>query len=158
LPRFLSRVDQRHGTPWNAELTTLIAATVLFLLGVWWQGTVAGSFGYLAEIFVFFVLITYLLVNVANLVYHIRRPREFNWFMNGLMPVLGIVIVAYILYRGFFKAELALPFRTGSSVVWFSLAWAVIGVAWVIWWARRRDLARVTSVEELIVPPGEQAG
>lgn len=158
LPPWLSRVDTRHGTPWNAELTTLITATVLFLAGVWWQGTVAGAFAYLAEIFVFFVLIMYLLVNVANLVYHARRRREFNWFMHGLMPVLGIVIVAYILYRGFFKAELALPFRSGSSIVWFSLIWAAIGIAWTIWWARRRDLARVTSVEALITPPGEQGG
>jgi amino acid transporter len=156
LPRFLSRVDRRHGTPWNAEVTTLVISTILFLLGVWWQGTVAGSYGYLGEVFVFFVLITYMLVNLANFVYHVRRPGEFNWFMNGIVPGLGIVIDGYILYRGFFKAELSLPFRAGSSIVWLSLAWATIGIIWVIWWTRRRDLRIVTPVEALIATPAEQ--
>jgi amino acid transporter len=153
LPPALSRLNPRHDTPWNAELTALILATVLFLLGVWWQSTVAGSFGYLAEIFVFFVLIMYMLVNLANLVYHARRPREFQWFLNGLVPVLGIAIDAYILYKAFFSAELSLPFRTGSSVVWFSLIWAAIGIAWTVWWARRRDLRRVAPVEIAIQEP-----
>ena len=123
---------------------------MLFLLGVWWQKTVACSFAYLAEIFVFFVLIAYMLVNVANIVYHARRPAEFNWFMNGLIPALGIAIDGYILYRGFFHAELSLPFRTGSSIVWFSLIWAALGVVWTLWWASRRNLREVAPVEAVV--------
>jgi amino acid transporter len=149
LPEYLSRLHRKHHTPWNAELTTLIASLALFLLGVLWQTTVGGSFAYLAEIFVFFVLVAYMLVNVANIVYHARRPSEFNWFLNGLIPVLGIGIDGYILYRGFFSAELSLPFRTGSSIVWFSLIWAAIGVAWTLWWASRRNLREVASVEQI---------
>lgn len=152
LPRYLSRLHPEHDTPWNAELTTLIAALVLFLIGVWWQSTIAGSFAYLAAIFVFFVLIVYILVNIVNIVYHRRRPAEFNWFMNGLLPVLGIIIDGYILYRGFFKAYLELPFRSGSSIVWFSLIWVAVGIAWTLWWASRRDLRAVESVEEAVEP------
>jgi len=152
LPGYLSKLHRAHDTPWNAEVVTLISALVLFLVGVLWQKTVAGSFAYLAEIFVFFVLITYLLVNVANLVCHLRRGSEFNWLMNGVVPVLGIAIDGYILYRAFFRAELSLPFRSGSSIVWFSLIWAAIGVAWTAWWARRRNLSEMASVEEVIEP------
>lgn len=145
LPSFFARLHSAHNTPWNAEATALGVALALFLLGTWWQGSVAGAFGYLAVIFVFFILIAYLSVNIANFVYHLRyRRSEFNWFMNGLIPVAGVAIDGYILYRAFFQAELGLPFQTGSSIVWFSLVWAAIGVLWVLWWRRRRDLASAT--------------
>jgi hypothetical protein len=60
------------------------------------------------------------------------------------MPVAGVLIDVYILYKAFFQAELGLPFQTGSSIVWFSLAWAAIGVVWVLWWRRRRDLSKAS--------------
>ncbi len=45
-------------------------------------------------------------------------------------------------------AEISLPFKTGSSIVWFSLAWAVIGIFWALWWSRRRQLTSISlSVE-----------
>ena len=152
LPRYLSRVERRHGAPWNAELTVLGVSTTLFLLGVLWQGSIAGAYGYLAEVFVFFVLIMYLLVNVANFVYHRRWPAEAHWFMTGVVPVVGIVIDAYILYRGFFVAELALPFRTGSSVVWLSLGLAVAGAAWA-WWNLRRSTPHTQQVVDSAFEP-----
>jgi amino acid transporter len=143
LPAFFSRLHPANRTPWNAEATALSVALVLFLLGTWWQGSVAGSFGYLAVIFVFFILVAYISVNLANLIYHLRyKLSEFNWFLHGLIPVAGIAIDVYILYKAFFQAELGLPFQTGSSIVWFSLVWAAIGVVWVLWWRRRRDLSQ----------------
>jgi amino acid transporter len=145
LPSFFSRLHKEHNTPWNAEATALVVALVLFLLGTWWQGSVAGSFGYLAVIFVFFILVAYIAVNLANLIYHLRFKRtEFSWLLHGAIPVAGVVIDAYILYRAFFQSELGLPFQTGSSIVWFSLAWAVLGVLWVIWWRSRRDLSKAS--------------
>lgn len=145
LPSFFARLHPGHQTPWNAEATALGVALALFLVGTWWQGSVAGSFGYLAEIFVFFILVAYISVNLANLIYHLRYKRhEFNWFLHGFIPVAGVAIDAYILYKAFFQAELGLPFQTGSSIVWFSLLWAAIGVAWVLWWRRRRDLSQTS--------------
>ena len=145
LPSFFARLHPQHHTPWNAEATALGVALVLFVLGTWWQGSVAGSFGYLAVIFVFFILVAYISVNLANLIYHLRYKRnEFNWFLHGIMPVAGVLIDVYILYKAFFQAELGLPFQTGSSIVWFSLAWAAIGVVWVLWWRRRRDLSKAS--------------
>jgi amino acid transporter len=145
LPSFFARLHPQHHTPWNAEATALGVALVLFVLGTWWQGSVAGSFGYLAVIFVFFILVAYISVNLANLIYHLRYKRnEFNWVLHGVMPVAGVLIDVYILYKAFFQAELGLPFQTGSSIVWFSLAWAAIGVVWVLWWRRRRDLSKAS--------------
>ena len=50
--------------------------------------------------------------------------------------------------QGFFvSARSRLPFKTGSSIVWFSLAWAVIGMVWAFWWSRRRRLTSISLVE-----------
>jgi len=94
---------------------------------------------------VFFVLVLYIFVNLANLVYHARFHRaDFNWFLNGFIPVAGILIDGYVLYKGFFVSEISLPFKTGSSIVWFSLAWTVIGILWALWWSRRRRLSSIS--------------
>jgi amino acid transporter len=111
---------------------------------------VATAYGYLGEIFVFFVLILYIFVNLANIIFHARfRRSEFNWLTNGVIPVLGIAIDAYILYKGFFVSEISLPFATGSSIVWFSLAWTVVGILWALWWRSRRKLGSISLAAEV---------
>jgi hypothetical protein len=89
-------------------------------------------------------------VNLANLVYHARYQRSsFSWFLNGFIPVAGIAIDGYILYKGFFVSEISLPFKTGSSIVWFSVAWAVLGIVWTLWWTRRKHLASISLAVEV---------
>jgi hypothetical protein len=83
-------------------------------------------------------------------IYRARFRRDsFNWFLNGFVPVAGIGIDGYILYKGFFVTELALPFKTGGGIVWFSLAWAVIGIFWALWWSRRKRLASISLASEV---------
>jgi hypothetical protein len=43
-----------------------------------WPGS---AYAYLGEIFVFFVLVLYIFVNLANLVYHARFHRAVNDFL-----------------------------------------------------------------------------
>jgi hypothetical protein len=125
--------------------------SLVFLVAVsLWQGGPSGAYAYLGEIFVFFVLVLYLFVNLANIVYHARFQRaSFNWFLNGVTPAAGIVIDGYILYKGFFVTELALPFKIGSSIVWFSLAWTLIGIIWAFVWSRIRRLSAISLASEV---------
>jgi|GEM_PF-1207349 len=165
--RYFSKVHPTLRTPWRAEVATL-TISLAFLIGIsYWQGGVLSSYAYIGEMFVFFVLFTYILVNLANIVYHVRfAPSQFNWFLNGVAPVLGIGIDAYILYKSFFASEISLPFKTGSSIVWFSLAWATVGVIWAVWWRNRRSLSSISltvaeDIGEEVEPakksePGEQ--
>jgi amino acid transporter len=150
LSSYFAGLHPRFRTPWRAEAATLIV-TLVFLIGIsLWQGGPSSAYGYLGEIFVFFVLLLYIFVNLANLVYHARFHREeFNWLLNGITPVAGIVIDGYILYKAFFISEISLPFKTGSSIVWFSVAWAVIGIFWALWWSRRRRLASISLSAEV---------
>src|SRR5499427_4031361 len=147
---YFKSLHPKHQTPWRAEAATLLVSLVFLVVVSLWQGGPANAYAYLGEIFVFMVLILYMFVNLANLVYHARLGREqFNWFLNGFIPVAGIAIDAYILYKGFFVSELALPFKTGSSIVWISLAWAVIGIFWALWWSARRRLSSISLADEV---------
>jgi amino acid transporter len=147
---YFKELHPKFRTPWRAEFVTLGIAMVFLVVISLWQGGPSLAYGYLGEIFVFFVLILYMFVNLANLMYHVRHHREsFNWFLNGFVPVAGIIIDGYILYKGFFVSELGLPFKTGSSIVWFSLAWAVIGIGWAWWWSRRRQLSSISLSSEV---------
>lgn len=147
---YFKQLHPKFRTPWRAEAVTLLISLVFLVAVSLWQGGPFSAYGYLGEVFVFFVLILYMFVNLANLMYHARHHRDsFNWFLNGFIPVAGIVIDGYILYKGFFVTELALPFKSGSSIVWFSLAWAVIGIGWAWWWSRRRRLASISLASEV---------
>jgi hypothetical protein len=44
-------------------------------------GRPGSAYAYLGEIFVFFVLVLYIFVNLANLVYHARFHRAVNDFL-----------------------------------------------------------------------------
>jgi amino acid transporter len=147
---YFKELHSRFRTPWRAEATTLLISLVFLVAVSLWQGGPANAYAYLGEVFVFFVLILYMFVNLANLVYHARfRRDQFNWFLNGFVPVAGIAIDGYILYKGFFVAEISAPFKSGSSIVWFSLAWAVIGIFWALWWSSRKRLASISLSSEV---------
>jgi len=150
LHRHFTGLHPRFQTPWRAESATLFVSLVFLVAVSFWQGGPANAYAYLGEIFVFFVLVLYMFVNLANLVYHARFQRAtFNWFLNGFIPVAGIAIDGYILYKGFFVSEISLPFKSGSSIVWFSVAWALIGIAWAYWWYRRRQLSSISLATEV---------
>lgn len=150
VPSYFAGLHPRFRTPWRAEAATLLVALVFLIAVSLWQGGPESAYAYLGEIFVFFVLLLYIFVNLANIVYHARFRREsFNWFLNGITPVAGIVIDGYVLYKAFFVSEISLPFKSGSSIVWFSLAWAVIGIGWALWWARRRHLNSISLSAEV---------
>jgi amino acid transporter len=150
ISKYFAGLHHKFQTPWRAEVATLVIGTIALFAVSLWQGGVALAYGYLGEVFVFFVLILYIFVNLANIVFHARfRRSEFNWLTNAVIPVLGIGIDGYILYKGFFVSEISLPFATGSSIVWFSLAWTVVGILWALWWRSRRKLSGISLAAEV---------
>jgi putrescine importer len=134
-PAWFGKLHPTYQTPWNAARFALGFALVFPILMIFWQdrneSLVAAWIG---QAFVFFILIPYIFVNFANLLYHWRYRRDqLNVVTNVIVPILGAAVCAYILYRAFFDALLELPFKTGKSIVIVSALWALLGVAWAAW-------------------------
>jgi hypothetical protein len=78
---------------------------------------------------VFYILIPYTLVCLANILYHMRFHRDqFNVFSNLILPIVGIVINVYIFYKNFLLGFLinATDFKTQSSIAYFGIAVLII--------------------------------
>lgn len=148
-PRRFGTLDQNQ-TPRNALMAMFALAAIGPILMGLWQGHSAGNaYSWLGQAFVFFVIVPYIFVNIANISYHLRYKREeFNLWLNGVIPVLGIIIDVWILYEAFFKAFLGQPFKVaggGSSIVWLSLIWAAVGTVWATVALSRRSRRHAAS-------------
>lgn len=138
LPRSLGRLHSRHQTPWNALHVLFGLAVAINLAGA----AILGTYNFLLWVgnaTVWFALITYLFVNVANILLH--RREAFNWLTNGVIPVLGAAITVYLIYKGFFVSLWDAGFKTGRSVVLLCL---LLSVAAGVIVALRRDLGSRT--------------
>jgi amino acid transporter len=125
----LSKLNTTFRVPWNAMhlVYALVLAGIIITTAI--LGHALDSFIWWAGVIVFFALITYISVNVANIVYFTRFARDrFNWFLNGLVPVVGIGIDGYLIYRSFFKALWNNGWRLGRSIVVFSLVLVALAV------------------------------
>lgn len=149
-PRF-GTVHRRFQVPWFA-LTSVVIWTVLvdvllsLYLGVSFNITL-----WLANLIVFFALITYLVINVCNPLLFLRHFRsEFHWFSNGVIPIVGVAVTGYFLYKGFFEVLLnSSEFKMGGSVVVAALGLTAAAIVVALVVARRasvREAARRHSV------------
>jgi amino acid transporter len=139
-PRRFAKLDN-HQTPWNAQALVLGCCLVFPLLIVVWQDQKPlNAFAWIGVSYVFFVLIPYTLVCVANIFYHLRVARDrFNVFTNLILPLLGIGINCYIFYKNFLLTYLinATDFTTQSSIAYVGFAVLLLLVPVTIWGLRR---------------------
>jgi amino acid transporter len=139
-PRRFAEVD-RHKTPWNAQALVLGCCLVLPILIVIWQdGKPLNAFAWIGVAYVFFVLIPYTLVCVANIMYHLRIERDkFNPITNLVLPLIGIVINCYIFYKNFLLTYLinATDFTTQSSIAYIGIAVLILLVGVTVWGVSR---------------------
>jgi putrescine importer len=138
MPRWFGRLNRRHQTPWNAlHLSFALVVAVCIVIAA-----IAGPFNvwtWCGSATVFFALITYGFVHVANFNYYRRFKRaDFHWFWNAAIPAIGLIVIVYALYKSFFKGLWSAGFAHGQSIVIFALAWAVIGALYIIWLRKRR--------------------
>ena len=113
------------------------------IIVVWQDGNSLNAFAWIGVSYVFYVLIPYTLVCVANIFYHLRIARDqFNVFSNLILPLIGIVINVYVFYKNFLKTYFldATDFTTQSSIFWYGVHRARHGL--VVFTAHRRDAHR----------------
>lgn len=128
-PSLFAKMNE-HKTPSNALHLTFVAGLIAAvatgaMIGpyqayVWWGTTST-----------FFAMVTYLLVNGSNLVlnYHRVQTEGLGAALGYvLVPVLGICVDAYLLYRTFFLELWQQGWATGQSVVVFDLLCGAIAL------------------------------
>lgn len=118
LPRGLAVLTGDGRVPRNALLTLLVAIVTLDLASLYILGNGLDSFTWWASAIVFFATLTFLAVNLANMLLFFRLARErFGWLKNAVVPVLGVLLNAYLMYEAFFVSLWTSDWRTGKSVV-----------------------------------------
>ena len=129
-----AKLNPKYRVPWNAMTLVYILSLAGIVITTAVLGDALTSFVWWAGVIVFFALIVYIAVNLANIVYFTRFARQkFNWFLNGVVPVIGIGIDAYLIYKSFFVSLWDAGMKTGRSVVIFSLALVVVSILYVLY-------------------------
>ncbi len=134
LPSVFGKVHPRYQTPWNANHLVFGTSLVVTLLWPFWlDANFLASFVWWAGAITFFALVTYLFVNLANILYFVRiKPSSRNILTNIVAPIIGIVVDALVLYQAFFVSLWNVSdWRTGQAIIWFCLLVAVVGIVYV---------------------------
>jgi amino acid transporter len=118
LPRVFGRLGGERRVPRNAVLGVLISAVVVDLATLAVLRNGLDAFNWWSFALVFFATLTFMAVNLANAIYFFRFARQdFRLISNLLIPAIGFVVNAYLLYAAFFSALWSSDLPTGRSVV-----------------------------------------
>jgi amino acid transporter len=127
LPSSLSHLN-RFGSPDIAIIVTMLIAVAATLL----PGLVYGSstaFALIGTIIVVPIVLVYALTCIAvPLFYRREHPEEFTVFRHIVLPVVPIIVLAFVLYYSF----VPLPAAPLNLALPICIAWLVIGLIVVI--------------------------
>lgn len=122
------------GNPSTALTVYMIFALVFALIGsaLW---TPLGAYGFYGTILGLGIVITYILINLALIVFYRRDyPAEFSIVRHGVLPVLASIIMLLPIYGLLWPV----PAYPNNLVPYIMLAWIVIGAVYLIVIQRRR--------------------
>jgi amino acid transporter len=123
LPSTLGRVHARWFSPYRAIVAqTGFTVAVGLGTGAWLGPGATGAYGFTGAIGTVAIVIVYLASNVALIRYFWRSPER-NILTHVIVPLLGVVALAYPLYA-VVKPGQAYPY---SYVPWVVLVWLVLG-------------------------------
>jgi len=123
LPPPLATLHPVHRVPSRAMrwVFGIVVAASAVTVGVLGNG-VAG-FLWWSNAMVFFLTLTFAGVNLANILYFARvARRRFRWSVNFVLPVVGLLVNAGLLYEAFFKTLWVADLSSGRSVIIFCVA------------------------------------
>ena len=139
LPAKLAHLVGEKRVPRNAVLGVLLAVVALDAVTVALLKSGLESFTWWANALVFFATLTFLAVNVANFLYFFRfLRRDFNIPLNFFVPLLGVVLNAYLIYAAFFSVLWSSELLADRSVVWGCLVLFGVQAGAVLWVSLRR--------------------
>lgn len=157
LPSPLARLHPRWKSPFVGVAVQLVVTLAVGLpLGAHFGPT--GAFVFLATILTAVMIAIYIVFNLSCLLFYTRRARsEFNWFLHGVVPVLGILaflpawFTAIGIGGSFLKWVTPLSFPsslTGLIVgIWYVIGLAVLGYLYARHPERLPQMRRVFADE-----------
>lgn len=132
LPKFFGQIHPRYQVPWNAMHVIFTITIIVDVIWALWVG-LYNAFGWWGSAIVFFALVTYIFVNLANIIFFWRFRREqFNVFLNVIIPIIGMAVGVYLLYNSFFVSLWGAGWQMGQSIVVVSLALLILTVFYTI--------------------------
>jgi amino acid transporter len=151
-PRWLGEVNPKARVPRNAMTLGLVVTVVVTVLLGWLLGT-TNQYNWSATFASSLALLTYLAVNVANIVYHLRHKRsEFRILMHGVVPVIGILVVGFVIEKSYLVSLWQSGWTYGGSVQVAVVTWLVLGVAWLVYLRSRHPEVLGESMDTELAP------
>lgn len=133
LTRSLGKLNNRYQTPWNALHLTFFLTFIFVLLPSALFG-IYNTYMWWAKAVVFFALIVYVFVSIANPLFYYRfRRHKFSIFWNLIIGFISLAVNIWLLYKAFFVECWKGDWVTGKSVVVFAIIWMAAGLFYVIY-------------------------
>src|SRR4029450_9966628 len=101
MPRFLSRINERHKVPANA---TLVVAVVSLALGLYMASRDDGI-SLLSTLVNFGAMTAFLALHVAVVVHYVVRHGSRDWMRHVVVPVIGFLILLYVVINAKVAAQ-----------------------------------------------------
>ncbi len=101
LPSFLSRIDDKRKVPVNA---TLLVAAVSLVLGLYMASRDDGI-SLLSTLVNFGAMTAFLVLHVSVVNHFVRRQHSRDWWRHLIFPLIGFVILAYVVINANVAAQ-----------------------------------------------------
>jgi amino acid transporter len=135
LPSFLGKIHPKHKVPVNA---TFLVALVSLVVGVYMSTRKDGGIPLLGTLVNFGAMTSFLALHVSVIVHYIVRQRSRDWWRHLIAPVIGFLILLYVVINAQVAAQE------------LGFVWLAIGVVILIGFylmGRRPSLAAVAAVD-----------
>ena len=101
MPSFLARINEKHKVPANA---TLLVAVVSLALGLY-MATRDDGISLLSTLVNFGAMTAFLALHVAVVVHYVVRQHSRDWLRHLVVPVLGFLILLYVVINANIAAQ-----------------------------------------------------
>src|SRR3954464_6015233 len=101
MPKFLSRINERHRVPANA---TLLVAAVSLALGLYMANRDDGI-SLLSTLVNFGAMTAFLALHVAVVIHYVVRRGSRDWLRHLVVPVIGFLILLYVVINAKVAAQ-----------------------------------------------------